>query len=214
MDDPLSASFPHPELPELSESMRLVGRAKEGDDAALDDLLRRYEDRVRRIVRIRFNAKLRRCLESVDIVQETFQAAYRALDRLELRSNASILQWLARIAENQIVDAHRRFYNEKRDRTREITIDGDTPGRVEPAAPGDSPLERASDRELQELVDEAVGDLPEEYREVITLRTYYGGSWAFVAEQMGRSEEAARKLHHRARLRLARDVKKRMQAGD
>lgn len=212
-DDPLLQSVDNRALPDVTESMRLVQRAQQGDDAAMNELIQRYEPRLRRIVRIKLSYRLRRVVESVDIVQDTFRAAAEHIEDLELRSTASILQWLSRIAENRMLDTHRHFYGLKRDKTREVRMadprgEDDAgefrPGAVVPDA-GPTPEEEASRRELARLVDEAVAQLPEDYREVIMLRTYYGGSWDYVAEQMNRTNgDAARQLHRRARIRLAR----------
>lgn len=216
-DDPFLSSVADDELPDITESMRLVEEAQGGSREALNELLRRYEPRLRRIVRIRLNSKLRRVVDSVDIIQETYRSAFGKIDSLELRSTASILQWLSRIAENQMIDTHRHFFGAKRDRDREVPLHGgsnrgsdsssDSPGFL-PASPVASPADEVSRRELHAIVDEAVAELPDEYREVIMLRTYLGGSWDFVTKEMGKpSSEAARQLHRRARIRLSRLVR-------
>ena len=214
-DDPLSQSVHEGQLPEITESMLLVTKAQRGDDAALNDLLSRYEDRLRRIVRIKISARLRRVVESVDIVQDAFRNAFQHIGDLELRSTSSILQWLAKIAENQMLDTHRRHYNLKRDKTREIAIkrrhDDSTSGPVDLAGGTPPPDVLAEQQELAALVDGAVAELSDEYREVIMLRTYYGGSWEEVTQQMGReSSEATRQLHRRARIKLGKLLKARM----
>jgi RNA polymerase sigma-70 factor (ECF subfamily) len=217
--DQLSDSLKDAPLPDFTESMRLAEAAKTGDRQALDDLLRRYEPRLRRIVRIRLNARLRRCLESVDIIQETYTSAFQAIERLELRSTASILQWLARIAENHMIDAYRRHYGTKRNRDREGGGDpewGDA-GKEWGAQPHQplSPDKEVAKQEILAMVDNAVSQLPDEEREVVLLRSYHGGSWAYVAKQMGRpSEDAARQLHRRARMRLARLLDGRLPPAD
>ena len=91
---------------DLNTSVDLVHRAQRGDDLALNDLIARYQERLHRIVCIRLGARLKQHVESVDIVQETFAVAFQKLGDFELRSHASILQWLARIAENRIRDAN------------------------------------------------------------------------------------------------------------
>lgn len=217
-DEPLLSSVEPGEVPDFTESMRLVTEAQAGDREALDALLRRYEDRIRRIVRIRLGTKMRRCVDSMDIVQDTWQAAYEHIGTLELRSTASILQWLARIAENRILDTHRHFYGLKRDKKREVRMaahdrmeDSGVFGGVQVAGTGLPPDEDAARRELETIVDEAIALLPDEYREVIMLRTYYGGSWEEVTEQIGGvSSEAVRQLHRRARMKLAKLVRARM----
>jgi len=218
-DDPLLASVAGDELPDLTESMVLLRQAQDGNEVALDELFRRYQSRLARIVRIRMSAKLRRCVETVDVVQDTYRAALKRIDDLELRSTASIMQWLAKIAENQMLDTHRRFYGQKRDKGREVRLgegardDGSsTTGRgVVPPSDQATPAELAETAELRRLVDDAVAELPDDYREVIMLRTYYGGSWDWVAEQIGRpGGDAARQLHRRARMRLSRLLMDRM----
>lgn len=200
-------------LPDLTESMQLVQQAQAGSREALERLLERYQDRVLRIVRVRLSTKLRRFMESTDIVQETLRKAAANLGELELRSQAAILQWLSRIAENQMLDMHRRLTAAKRDRGREVPLgDGpDDPSSGQPAADQLPPDEIAASRELAQLVDECVAALPDDDREVITLRTYCGGSWEWVTAQMGReSPEAVRQLHRRATVRLARRLQERM----
>lgn len=208
-DDALTQSVHPGQLPEITDSMLLVNRAQRGDEEALNDLLTRYEDRIRRIVRIKISARLRRVVESVDIVQDTFRNAFLHIGDLELRSTSSILQWLARIAENQMLDTHRRHYNLKRDKRREFSLrgrrDDSSAGPIELPSGGKRPDQVASQRELSKHIDAAVAQLPEDYQEVILLRTYYGGSWEEVTKQMGReSSEATRQLHRRARIKLGK----------
>ena len=214
---PLHESLAPEQLPELTESMRLVQQAQAGSQEALEALLARYQDRVLRIVRIRISNKLRRHVESMDVVQETLRKAAANLNELELRSQAAILQWLARIAENQMLDVNRRMSAAKRDRMREVPLGGryeDNPSWGMPEARQAPPDEIAAQRELARLVDECVAELPDDYREVITLRTYCGGSWEWVTQQMGReSAEATRQLHRRASVKLGRLLQERMKKG-
>jgi RNA polymerase sigma-70 factor (ECF subfamily) len=156
----------------------------------------------------------------MDIVQETFVSAFGHIDKLEVRGTASILQWLSRIAENQMHDTYRRHYGLKRDKSREIGLATGVPGDEErelavPALTDEmTPDHRAEKREMEQIVDEAVAELPEDYREVIILRTYYGGSWDFVTTQMGRPNvDATRQLFRRARIRLGRLVRQRLASG-
>ncbi|MCB9897709.1 MAG: sigma-70 family RNA polymerase sigma factor [Planctomycetes bacterium] len=220
--DALLASVSPGELPDVTESMRLVTAAQHGDDRAMNELILRYQERVRRIVSIRLSARLRRCVESVDIVQDVFSNAAANIHTLELRSTASIIQWLSRIAENKMHDTHRLYYGQKRDKRREVHIAEGSRGSREDRIPGvvvagkgDSPAEAAARAELAKIVDEAVAELPDDYREVIMLRTYYGGSWEFVTREMGRQNpDATRQLHRRARIRLGRIVRRKMKDPD
>lgn len=199
-------------LPDPTESLRLLDEAQNGDRRALEDLLARYQDRIRRIVRIRLSVNLRTRIESMDIVQETLSAAFQHINDLQPRSTASILQWLSRIAENRIRDAWRSHFAEKRDPRREVNIEALLSSGGGPDSPTKTPDEHASQRELESVVDEAMAQLPEDAREVILLRTYQGGSWDFVARQLDRpGADAARQLYRRARVQLGRLVRRRLQ---
>ncbi len=199
-------------LPDPTESLRLLGEAQNGDRRALEELLDRYQDRIRRIVRIRLSVDLRTRMESMDIVQETLAAAFQHIEDLQPRSTASILQWLSRIAENRIRDAWRSHFAEKRDPRREIDIDGLIAMGGGPGSDAGTPDEAAARHELEAVVDQAMTELSEDSREVILLRTYQGGSWEFVAQQLGRpGADAARQLFRRARVQLGRIVRRKLQ---
>jgi DNA-directed RNA polymerase specialized sigma24 family protein len=60
---------------------------------------------------------------------------------------------------------------------------------------------------MEEVLDECIGTLDEDYREVVLLRNHAGGSWSWIAEQLGRSSpDASRKLHARAMIELTEMV--------
>jgi len=201
--------------PDLTVSLELVKRAQDGEREALNRLFERYYERVRRIVRLRLGQRLRTTLESGDILQDTFAAAVRAFDRFEMRDEASLIHWLSKLAEHQITAAADYHGAKKRDRGREVALpstiggSGDGPGfaladGVKP--PGDG----AADKEQSELVETCIGELSEEYRELIILRNYVGASWHAVAQATGRpSEAAARMMHARALIELGKLVRAR-----
>jgi RNA polymerase sigma-70 factor (ECF subfamily) len=193
--------------------MYLVGRAQDGDREALDHLLERYQDRLRRIVRVRLGQRLSGHVEIMDIVQETCEVAARRIQNLELHSPASILHWLSRIAENKIHDAYNYHFAQKRDRRRDQRIDAardDESTAGPPALQGSTTLpdERAWKKELREILDDALSTMPDDQREVILQRDYCGADWEQVAEALGRDNvHAAQELHRRAWIRLRRLVK-------
>lgn len=194
--------------PALTQTMDLLRRAQDGSREALDALFARYYERVRRIVRLRLGRGLRSRLDSGDILQETFLDALASFERFEMRAESAFIQWLARIAEHRIRDAADYHGAQKRARGREISLDapfeGDH-GVVDQATSDPTPPEHAARGEQTALVEECLGDLPEEYRELIILRDYVGSSWDEIAEQTGRpSPDAARMKHATAVLELAK----------
>src|SRR6185436_18440399 len=117
----LSVPKPPPPKPDdLTLTLDLLRRAQQGERPALERLLERYYERVRRIVRLRLGPSLRRRLESGDILQETFLAAVRNFARFELRDEGSFINWLAVLAENQIRDAADHHGAQKRAMLRQV----------------------------------------------------------------------------------------------
>lgn len=187
---------------DATHTRELVRRSQAGEQEALDELFTRYYDRVHRIVHVRLGAKIRLRAESIDIVQEVFAEALLDLDRFEMREPASLIRWLAKIAEHRISTAAKRVNAQKQDPRRETPLlapASEGGAGFDPAAESTQPPERLLRDERERLVDDCVAELPSDWREVLILRDYEGGSWAYVAEQLGRSEGAAQMLHKRAR---------------
>lgn len=194
----------------------LVRRAKDGDKQAVNDLLHRYRERLRRIARIRLSAEMRRSIDGSDILQNAMMIAYQRLGSFEFRDDASLIHWLSRILENQIRDAAKYHHAQKRDIRRQSDLEATTatgvPGLGARLADtsAQTPSEVAENRELAEIYDAAVEELPDDQREAILLREYAGAEWDFVGEQLGRTPDAARELHRRAQIKLALLLKTRM----
>ena len=212
----LSQSIDFPELPDLTESIELVRRAQDEDLEALNRLFKRYYERVHRIARIRMGALVRAAMEPCDIVNETYIVAARKLATFEPQDQASIINWLARIAERQIRDAQRKITAEKRDVRRQQDLDrpannesGSFAGTV--PVEGPSPSSVVANAELKEIYDACVESLPEDYRELILLREYAGASWETVCAELGSpNPHAAQQMYHRAQVKLAGIFRTRM----
>jgi RNA polymerase sigma-70 factor (subfamily 1) len=206
-----------PQLPgDFTQSVVLVQRAQRGDERALNRLCERYYERVRRIVRLRLGQNLRSLVDSGDILQETFAQAVQLIDGFEMRDDASLIHWLSRLAERQIIAAADRHTARKRDRAREVPLvrrpQESTDCLPELALPVDTnvPSEGLSKAEQVEIVEECIRELSEEHRELVILHNYAGASWETVAIQTNRpSADAARMMHARALIELGRLVRRR-----
>lgn len=133
--------------------------------------------------------------EAADLTQETFVCAYRSFDRF--RGDSSPYTWLYRIALNLCKNHFKR-----KDRTREFegasldaTGDGAGYDPVEPDTP-EAVLER---KELKERVEQAISQLPPDYRIVAVLRDLHGLSYKEIAEAAELSEDVVRTRLARAR---------------
>jgi len=202
--------------PQLTVSLDLVRLAQDGDKAALNRLIDRYQDRVKRIVRMRLGRKLRDGVDSGDILQETFMAAVKSFDAFEMREESSLINWLSKLAERQIIAAADFHGAKKRDIKRNVPLSppstADGTERIEPRFGFDEthPLERMEKAESSKHLEQCLADLPEEYRELVILRDYTGASWEEVAKETGRpSAAAARMMHARALVELGKRMRER-----
>jgi RNA polymerase sigma-70 factor (ECF subfamily) len=199
----------------LTRSLELVLRAQGGDREALEKLITRYRERVLKIVRLRLGSKLREQVDSEDILQETFVTAVRLLESFEMRDEASLIHWLARLAERQIIAAADHHGARKRDHARNVPLTnavstgaGGTRTHLHFANDTTQPLARMQRAEEAHIVEDCLARLPDEYRELILLRNYAGASWDTVAEETGRpSPAAARMMHARALVELGKLVR-------
>jgi RNA polymerase sigma-70 factor (subfamily 1) len=213
--DPIEGETGAGPLPDLSRSIELVQLIQGGESAACGELFERYRPRLLRIVRMRLGEQLRRHLDEEDIVQEAFLTAAQKIGEFELRTHASILHWLARIAENQIRQKRSHYERDKRDADREHGLRPPHEGSPGfPALAQDlSPSQKAIRAEFEELLDSYVAELdPPEYREVILLRDYYEEDWEGVRAKLGKATvAAAQELYRRAYRRLREKMQKHLE---
>ena len=129
---------------------------------------------------------------SQDIAQETFWVAWTK--RNSLRDVRRLGAWLCGIARNLA----RQWRRQHRKAAR--TSSGELP--FEPAAVTPEPIQQSIAEEEQRLVWSALSDIPESYREVLTLYYRQGKSIAEVAVALDLSEDAARQRLSRGRSML------------
>lgn len=202
---------PTGDLPDPTESLNLLRVAQAGDGQALNDLIRRYEPRVRRIVRARLAPSLSIYIDEADIVQLTLQSAAGQIAGFRPETAPSLLHWLSTIATHKIRDELDRMHAARRDVGREVKLDdiggsSTSPG-WQPAAAGRTPSMEVFRKELEELFDAAVHALPDDQREAVILRDYCHYGWDEIARQLSRaSPHAASQLHQRAWIALRRTL--------
>ena len=165
----------------LSVEARLVERAKAQDEAAFEQIMNLYADRLYSyILRMVGNAT-----DAEDLVQETFLRAYQGLPNFDGR--ASLGTWLYRIATNLCIDHQRRrarrvltvSYSTHDDEDGEAT-EWDFPDQQTP-----NPLEAALNRELEAVVEEAIGKLSPKLKTVLLLYDVEELSYEEIARVLG-----------------------------
>jgi RNA polymerase sigma-70 factor, ECF subfamily len=186
--------------------------ARAGDEQAQGELLGRYRSWLLVLAEGQLGRRLPGKCDASDLVQQTFLAACRDLPNFRGGAEAELRAWLRQILAHALGHELRRFKGtHQRDTDREVSIDralAQSSSRFGEmlAAPDSSPSHKASHREDELRLAEALARLPAHYRTVIVLRNLEGLSHAEVAERMGRGEGDVRMLWVRALARLRREL--------
>ncbi|MCA9244305.1 MAG: hypothetical protein KDA32_10140, partial [Phycisphaerales bacterium] len=100
----------------------LTRRATHGDQAALAALLERVDPQLRARLHGKIAAKWQSVLELDDVLQVTYAEAFLKIADFEARGETTIVDWLTRIAENNLRDAVKGLGRQKRpDPARRVT---------------------------------------------------------------------------------------------
>lgn len=156
---------------------QLIERVKNGEKAAYDLLVLKYQQRIVNLVS-RF---VRNHSDALDVTQEAFIKAYRALPNF--RGESAFYTWLYRIAvntaKNHLAVQSRRPRSSDYDVSEIEQIEGNT-ALKEQATPENLLLKD----ELQTIVLKAIEDLPEDLKTAIMLREVEGLSYEEIASVM------------------------------
>ena len=187
-----------------NKTRQLVALAKGGDEFALDQLCRAYAERIRWMVRLRMGKELRRKLDSMDVVQDALIHALGGITDFTYKNEGDFVRWLSRIAENTLRDNWERFHAEKRDIRKEVPL-GNTRRRSGSRLSGvprpiatTTPSVILSRKEDLAKLEKAIDALNPEYKEIIVLTKIEGLGYQEIANRVGKSTEAVRKLTSRA----------------
>ncbi|MGH2914549.1 MAG: RNA polymerase sigma factor [Solirubrobacteraceae bacterium] len=167
-----------------SAIMAAVARAKAGEMEAIRFLYVRYKDNIYGYVL----SMLRDPHEAEDVTQQVFLKLIGVISKYEPRQ-VPFTSWLLRVARNVTVDHLRRQRSMPCEEVYERTREADDVGR---------------DRRWG--LEQALGELPQEQRNVVLLRHLVGLTPGEIAERMDRSEASIHGLHHRARKALQREL--------
>ena len=155
----------------------LVERVQKGDKAAFDLLIQKYQHRIVSLV----TRYVGDPAEALDVAQEAFIKAYRALPRF--RGDSAFYTWLYRIAintaKNWLVARNRRPPASDIDAVDAEQYDMDS--RLKDRGTPENELLR---EEIEKTVFAAIADLPEDLRTAIMLREMEGMSYEEIATTM------------------------------
>jgi RNA polymerase sigma-70 factor (ECF subfamily) len=188
----------------------LVARLRDGDETAFAELIDRYGATMLRVAQM----YVRDRATAEEVVQETWLAVLKGIDRFEQRS--SLKTWLFRILTNR---AKTRGERDGRvvpfsslagagqedessvDPDRFLGPDSRTPG-AWAAPPRAWPEDKVLEHETLGVIRTAIDRLPEAQREVIRLRDLEGWSPMEVADALEITDGNQRVLLHRARSKV------------
>ncbi|MHC4876836.1 MAG: RNA polymerase sigma factor [Planctomycetota bacterium] len=192
---------------ETSQLDELLERARSGDTSARDLLFHRCRAYVGCLARSHVDSWLMPKVDSSDLIQQTLLEAYEAFPKFTGNTEGEWLAFLKRILKNNATDFVRRFGAAKRRAALEVALGSGGESSIFRSKPvlvdgGDSPSTIVSRREQEIEVANALEQLPEDYQQVIILRSLQRLPFNEVADQMNRSRPATQMLYMRAVKRL------------
>ncbi|MHC4157224.1 MAG: RNA polymerase sigma factor, partial [Planctomycetota bacterium] len=175
------------------DHVRLVRQAQAGDKKSLEQLAQLAREPLRdNVYRMTMDRHL-----AEDIVQETVLEMLKILGKLE--HTERFRPWLWKIALNKL-RLHRQA--EKRRNTVPISSMPD----IEDQKIEQRAMSGMAAKELRQIIYKAMWQLKPEHRAVLTMRCYREMDFPTIAEAMGRSEFAVRKLFWRAKGSLQKQL--------
>jgi RNA polymerase sigma-70 factor (ECF subfamily) len=214
--------------PDSSETQTLLNRARQGELAAINELLDRHREALRRMIDLRMDRMIQRRVDASDIVQDVLVEANRRIaEYLHSGQGADAGEappmpfhlWLRHIARDRLIDAHRRHRQAARrsiDRERPLVSQASPPAKSPLVPAGTSsfdalaqlpdpeltPAAAATWQELQRRFLEALETLDEPDQEVILMRHFEHLSNSDVAQALNLSAAAAGMRYLRAMRKL------------
>lgn len=162
---------------EQATDKQLVARVQKGDKRAFDLLVLKYQHKIFGLI----SRYIHDHHEVMDVAQEAFIKAYRAIGRF--RGDSAFYTWLYRIAintaKNHLVSRSRRPPD-----TDVEVADAENYENASKLKDNASPYQEVHRQELEAAVFKAIEQLPEDLKSAVTLREFDGMSYEEIAEVM------------------------------
>jgi len=183
-----------------TSDLALVERIKGRDQEAFAEIVNRYENRCYRLaLRLTGNR-----MDAEEVLQDVFLSIYYKIDTF--RGDSSFSSWVYRITVNT---SYMKLRERRRIQSHESSISleelspvykgGGHYGVTDWSEEGDNPL---LDEELKAVLQKAIAELPEGYREVFVMRDVEGLSNEEVGKVAGLTVAAVKSRLHRSRMFL------------
>lgn len=200
-----------PMWPDAEPTLELVQQAAGGDAEAANHLLQRHRAALRRLIALRMDRGMARRVDASDVVQDVLLEASRRLADYLRDPKMPFHLWLRHLAKDRMIDLHRRHHAQRRDVGRERPLQGrpypDQSSLDLAAQLRDQELTPAAAnirRELAQRFLEALEQLEEQDRDIITMRhiEHLGNSEVATALDLSPAAAGMRYLRALRRLRL------------
>jgi RNA polymerase sigma-70 factor (ECF subfamily) len=145
-----------------------------------------------------------------DVAQDCCLKLFRLPPEQEFRgaTGPELIAWLTRIARRQALDAIRKERTKKRGGSQEVEHPDDAGDWDDVAAETSTPSQQAARNEEHADLNAALERLSDDHQRVIRLRIFENLSYAEIAQRLGRTEDAAKQLFHRALEKLSQEREK------
>jgi RNA polymerase sigma-70 factor (ECF subfamily) len=199
-----------PPGPDPQPTQVLLDRVRDGDKAAINGLLSRHREAIKRMIDRRMDRVVQHRVDASDIVQDVMLEANRRLGDYLANPTMPFQLWLRHMARDRLIDAHRRHrVAANRSVDREVSLPaggtGDRSAADVVAGIADrelTPAAAATWHELERRFAAAVEQLEEDDRQIVLLRHFEHLSTADAAAALGLSKPAAGMRYLRAMRRL------------
>lgn len=167
-----------PATNEAGEDLALVKRAIDGDASAFDVLIRKYQERIYATVyHMTSNHE-----DANDLTQETFIKAYSALKTF--KGDAAFYTWIYRIAVNKTINFLKQRRNKVHMSLNDLDLNAEHNPDLVALVSDKTPRRDVGLAELQEKLNEAMQNLSEPHRLVVTLHDIQGLSHEEIGKIM------------------------------
>ncbi len=182
----------------VDQDLPLIDRALEGDGRAFEALVRRHEARVYRTAL----GILRKPEDAEEALQDTFLNAHQHLRYF--RRDSLFTTWLTRIAINAALN---KLRGQKETLSLDATVGSDEEFMPQLCDPWqENPEHQYAREEIQRIVQEAIQELPPDYRVVLVLRDISELDTVQTAEALGLTIAATKSRLLRARLMVRENL--------
>ena len=200
--------------PEAEKTQDLLREIKAGDSNAINRLLERHREALRRMVDMRLDPKIRQRVDASDVVQDAMMEANRRMPTYLENPGMPFHLWIRQIATDRLIDQHRRHRVSKKrsvDLEQAPVVAANLDHSTIQFGPQLqdrelTPAAAAIRAEMQRRFERAIEEMDERDQEIIVMRHFEQLSNQEVANVLELSEPAASMRYLRAIRRLQKQL--------